>query len=536
MTGSTIETHHNISCLSEYSIHRENDFTIDALRYYAKSNQFARMIQTLISYPFNLQYNACESILDILEKLDPDNKGQNDPDILLLKNMFVPLLLMGMGRYEEATVRSFDTIRKWEHTETPFSSVLLWAAYSNLTFIKQYTCTATHEYDAPVYLKKSIEYYKKSPIPLDSVKGQFSIADIRPFACPVGIGADLQEFDLYMEAARQTSIYIEETFYDMYRGYEELAVCEIAFFKNQLDLAKKAAYDAIIKANEGKQYSIAMAAEQYLLLIAMHEGDYPSVMEVLRLLRSHLDNKDFRNRQLLYDLYTGLFYSKIRLFDMVSRWLVIKESEMTSEVRIPISELIVSSSYCLISGKYGQALTALCASYPRAPEERFLFGELTLTLLTAAARLNTGDTAGATADFEKAYRLSFCGVFEMPFILFGKTMHSLANAALRQGGTGIPNEWLKAVDRKSSIHGKKIAAVANAFKQENKAGESVSLTKRELEVLNDLYHGLSREEIAANQYLSIGTVNKALESIYTKLDANSIVDAIRIALENKLIE
>jgi LuxR family maltose regulon positive regulatory protein len=164
-------------------------------------------------------------------------------------------------------------------------------------------------------------------------------------------------------------------------------------------------------------------------------------------------------------------------------------------------------------------------------------GELALSVLTAAARIKTGDTAGALADFEKAYQLSFCGVFEMPFVELGKNMHLLAAAASKQTDCVIPKEWLQTIDRKASIYAKQTSFIRNLFIEEKKLADTdtVQLSEREQEVLHDLYHGLSREEIATNRYLSINTVKKILQSIYIKLDANNKVDAIRIAIEKKLV-
>jgi len=83
---------------------------------------------------------------------------------------------------------------------------------------------------------------------------------------------------------------------------------------------------------------------------------------------------------------------------------------------------------------------------------------------------------------------------------------------------------------------KKVTVIANALKSESATNESTSLSNREREVLADLYHGLSREGIAVDRFLSINTVKKILQSIYVKLDARNNVDAVRIALEKKLIE
>jgi len=198
--------------------------------------------------------------------------------------------------------------------------------------------------------------------------------------------------------------------------------------------------------------------------------------------------------------------------------------------------LIVGAKHYIASKNYKQALALLCNSYPRDPQERFVFGELTLSLLLAVVWLNLGDTLRAVEEFEKAYELSFNGVFEMPFIELGRSLHPLAVAVLNRENCGIAEKWLKKVERKASIYAKKAAVITNAFKEEKKIKGSVSLTDREREVLSDVYHGLSREEIAENRYLSINTVKKTLQSIYTKLDASNNVDAVRIALEKKLIE
>ena len=54
-------------------------------------------------------------------------------------------------------------------------------------------------------------------------------------------------------------------------------------------------------------------------------------------------------------------------------------------------------------------------------------------------------------------------------------------------------------------------------------------------MLTDLYHGLSRAEIAAGRYLSVNTVKTILHGLYAKLGAENNVDAVRIALEKNLL-
>ena len=515
----------------------ENSFYIEAMNYYAKSKQYDRMLENLLAYPLKLPYDACVYYLDILDDLSPDISDRDKHSVLLLKKQFVPLLLIGAGKFEEARRRILDVIQEWEGSDAEFSNNLLYLAYSNLAYIEIYDCTITHEYNFHKYMVKSIELYKKITVPPARLSGPFAVADLRSFACLVGEGADFSKFDQFLDAIRQTAVCVAETYHKMYFGYEDLVACELAFYKNKPSLAKHYAFSAILKARDKKQYSIEMMATQYLLRVSAQEGNYSMSKEILRQLRSNLENQDFWNRQLLYDLFTGYFYAQIGLPAMAPSWFVMDEDEKeaASEVHISVQELIVAVKCCIAYKKYDHAFTILCNAYPRPPHEKFALGELTLTLLTASVRLNTGDPDGAAADLDKAYALSYNGEFEMPFIELGKNLRPLVHAALNHKGGGIPGAWLRDVERKAAIYAKKTDIVMKMIKKEQNIDDTIPLSEREHDVLMDLYHGLSRDEIAANQYLSVNTVKKTLQSIYIKLDAGNNVDAVRIAIDKKLI-
>ena len=520
----------------------ENKFYLGSIYYYAKARRFNRIIETLLSYPMKLSKSASEYILNVLELIEDNSPNehlgeeqvQQTRELLYLKTFFIPLLLVGADRYEEAKEYALAVITKWEQKDDPMAASLLHASYSNLAYIDMYTCVVTHRYDSPKYLEKSLAYAKQiSQVPRETSRA-FINADLRAFACLVGIGADVTDFDRYLRAVEQAEKYIQETRNNVYAGYSDLVACEYAFFRNKPEIARTHAHNAVIKASEKYQYSIVAMAEKYLLRIAMQEGNVMLVRELLKQLHEHLDNPDFWNRQLYFDLYVGAFYAQLGLLEKVPHWFALADQEIASEIHIPARELYVRALYYIAAKKYQQALTILCSSYPRKPYERFLFGELRFLILTAVARLQTGDTFGAIADFEKAYELSFQGFFELFFIELGKELQPLVSATLEQAESPIPVEWLKVINRKASIYAKKVLVVTNALSP--KSREAISLSNREKGILLDLYHGLSRDEIAENQYLSINTVKTVLQSIYTKLDASNSVDAIRIALENNLME
>jgi DNA-binding NarL/FixJ family response regulator len=65
--------------------------------------------------------------------------------------------------------------------------------------------------------------------------------------------------------------------------------------------------------------------------------------------------------------------------------------------------------------------------------------------------------------------------------------------------------------------------------------EKISLTTREIEVLEQLSKGIKYNNIAENLILSVGTVRKHIENIYTKLQVHNKIEAIQKAKNNNLI-
>lgn len=65
--------------------------------------------------------------------------------------------------------------------------------------------------------------------------------------------------------------------------------------------------------------------------------------------------------------------------------------------------------------------------------------------------------------------------------------------------------------------------------------EDYGLTKREIEVLEQLAKGLSYDQVSANLYISYGTTRKHVENIYRKLRVHNKVAAIQKGKEGGII-
>jgi len=70
---------------------------------------------------------------------------------------------------------------------------------------------------------------------------------------------------------------------------------------------------------------------------------------------------------------------------------------------------------------------------------------------------------------------------------------------------------------------------------EQEPAADFEITKREKEILEQLKTGMSYEQIAANLFISYGTVRKHTENIYRKLQVNNKLQAVQKARDNRII-
>lgn len=66
--------------------------------------------------------------------------------------------------------------------------------------------------------------------------------------------------------------------------------------------------------------------------------------------------------------------------------------------------------------------------------------------------------------------------------------------------------------------------------------EDVSLTSREIEILEQTSKGLNYNQIGENLFISPKTVRKHIENIYAKLQVHNKLEAVQKAVKNRIIE
>lgn len=87
-------------------------------------------------------------------------------------------------------------------------------------------------------------------------------------------------------------------------------------------------------------------------------------------------------------------------------------------------------------------------------------------------------------------------------------------------------------------YSREIASKVRSFflhQEIRKSSEYIPLTDKEAEVLNYLADGMKNKEIADKMYIAAETVKTHLKNIYSKLHVTSRSQAVKKAIENKLV-
>ena len=86
-----------------------------------------------------------------------------------------------------------------------------------------------------------------------------------------------------------------------------------------------------------------------------------------------------------------------------------------------------------------------------------------------------------------------------------------------------------------SIALKALKLLRNPLSREKKSKKDYELTKREIEVLEQLSGGLNYNEISINLFISPATVRKHIENIYRKLQVRNKLEAVNLARKERII-
>jgi LuxR family maltose regulon positive regulatory protein len=505
---------------------------IAAIGYFEKAGAYDELFDTVYALPMIIQEHIAQFLLELMDR-SPRELYRQYP----IARIVHARMLFTQGDFDEALAELLVVIREYEALPpSGVSDRILSGCYKNWGFISLITCIGTGQYDFPRYFEKAHDYYSRTPYETAGLR----VGGLGSYVCRVG-SPEKGEPERFIQAIARAIPFLAASMGGCYYGMDDLARAEIAYFRGQLDGAERFALSALAKSRERTQYEIESRSLFYLLRIYLAQGNYGQIREILKFLDAQLKVTEYVNRQIYYDIITGWFYIQIGQAAKLASWLKsdFEESELNSLIHG--TEILVRTKWYLGEKRYPVALAALAALGEKENPyglRAFLLGKITMKVLEAVCLKETGEKAASLAALTEAYGMAEPNALDMCFIEIGKDTRNLMELALREKSCPIPRPWLEKIRRGASAHAQKLFEAASQFRERRYAAASrgSELSPRELAVLTRLSQGLTREEIAGDSQISINTVKSVIKSIYNKLGAVNLADAIRIAVSRGILK
>jgi LuxR family maltose regulon positive regulatory protein len=551
----------------------ENHYVTDAVAYYEKVGDYKGIVEVAGAFPQIMPEETARCFLETVERM-PKDRWEEDPSICIALYILHPRLYIHLGRFEEAAAEMAWIIKTFEATpRTPLGCYVLVNAYTGLGLVGIWTCARTGRYDFKGYFEEGDRYVRLIqgrsaafdgethlgvfpeflgvPEPAGAWSADMSSASRRDTAflnmaslnivytgayiCKTA-GSEKGEMERFIEALEDSLSYVSASVCTGLYGVDDLARAELAYYRDDLKHCEMYAYQALYKSWERGPFALELRALFFLLKIYMHAGDYAGIRELDKRIRPRFKASGHANDQALYDMTRGWFLLLIGQADQVADWLKSDFDKSNLNPLMNDFKILIKTRYYLSKKKYHVLWAFLKSLKSNRDIDHLVFGHITLRILETICLYYTGEQAKALIALRAAYEAASVNALDMLFVEFCGYMRPVFTMALKDETCGIPKEWLERIYKRSAVFAKRIAHVADQYRNARGLGPEIRLTLREMEILKDLYDGLSRTEIAVNRNMSVNTVKSALQIIYAKLGAENNIDAIRIAIETRLIQ
>jgi LuxR family maltose regulon positive regulatory protein len=324
-------------------------------------------------------------------------------------------------------------------------------------------------------------------------------------------------------------------------GLEYLYSAEMGYFTFDFAKAKQNAHKAIYTAMDTGQHDILCNGHIILSRTAIMQGDFSECEARVTFVRDYINERKITELYEMRDCAMAGLHVAAGDYASLPRWIVSPELNIAEKDR-PIAiggrEKIIQAEYLLGAERYDELIGFLDYHVPVYRKQGRWVDVLKCLVLRSVALLKAPDLEAALNAFFEAYDMAYGNKVITPFIESGINMRRMTEIARKNMRFNFDPEWLDDINRKSATHAKRIARLASEYYR-NVSFQTVpqrKLSKRETDVLNTLSQGLTREEIASANSLSINTVKSVIKSVYNKLGAVNCADAVRIATSLRLLK
>ena len=502
-----------------------NGFKIDAMTYYEKIGDYDEIISIFTNQiPLQVPEDIAEFALGIFERAPTE--------VYDTVELFAPTyirVVMCLGRWLEAFGLIVEYEEKYlQFEESGFRDRILGGIYYAWGITRHLTSTIDDIHDAHNYYKKVAEYWGNNVMPYYPTYVNHPNGPWISVAGSSRAGSLMEFYDSLVKTAQSLS----DCFYGALTGSDDLVLGEIKFYQGDLEGAEILFKRAFVRAREYNLFENLHRATFFMLRIAIHQGNFAKCEQALEDMKPILQQGEYQYRFIVYNIAVALYYFFLRLPEQLPDWLKKDCQPYKHAYFIENFENQIKLRYAYLSGEYARLLAY---NNEMRQRESVLYGRIELFAMEACVHQKLKDKKAAIATLKEAYDEAAPNNIVLPFIELGKDMRTLTSSALREKDCGIPKAWLEDINRKAASFAKRQTHIISQYKRAYRLEEDINLSPRELDVLTDLFHGLSRSEIAASRNLSPSTVKMICNNIYEKLGAENLADVIRITVEQELV-
>ncbi|MCL2499971.1 MAG: LuxR C-terminal-related transcriptional regulator [Defluviitaleaceae bacterium] len=507
---------------------RQNDFMVDALNYYEKISDYDAIVSVLWEL---LGYNTSQEVsLHIAGIFERASEEVYD------RVSFFPAMhlytLLCLARWKEFFAMAEKHERKLlalPESDT-YRNDTLSLVYFFWGFVRFMMSTMDNRYDFDVYYIKSAKHMAKSfSEPLRN-----HVASFGSWFSAVGTSNKDAPHD-FLKAVIRTEKNAANRIGGV-NGSGDLCQGELRFYQGNLREAEPHLIHALEQGRKYRQFETIHRSLFYIMRIAITQGERAKTEQVLKELKTLLEEENYSRRFITYDIALGWYYYIVRQSDKVPDWLKGEFALYGHAYFLNNFGNQIKARYHYLNRNYLPLLTYIREMKQR---ESILYGRVEMLAMEACIHYQMKNKVTAWASLNEAYEAAAPNSIIMPFIELGKDMRTLISAALHEKTDGkapsvtIPRIWLESIKHKATSYAKNQSMLIT--KHTVFSSNEKSLTAREHDVLYDLYHGFSQTEIANKRSLSINTVKMYTKNLYDKLHVHKIADLVRIAAEQGLV-
>ncbi len=320
-------------------------------------------------------------------------------------------------------------------------------------------------------------------------------------------------------------------------GMQYIFSAEQAYLTFQFDEAINHVHRGIYVAEINTQHDLVCNGYFGLARVAFMQGDFQEMTRQVQNIETYAAKYEIPVLNEIRDTVWGWYYVSLKDFSHIPKNITDLNHANLTALTYGRPQ-IVYANYLINIGEYARVVAMLEQSKLSFSINGIWHDGIVLNIMLAVGYYHLGNITLAMRVFWETYDMCYNNGLVTSFVEAEEHMCLLIEAARKETVYLFDASWLDEIEEQTRAHMKRAASVRSLYKKKDKIGrqEKSPLTARELDVLQDMALGLTREEIATKQFVSVNTVKTFIRNIYTKLNAANRAEAIAIAISKEYLD